>query len=232
MLRCAATWPVKDVAERNYAAPCPSQWRLDSKHKGICAAPATYDGPCQTRFDFTDYDADMKKAFEGRCKAYFPNSAFSALPVLQPIIRNVRLQHDASGPIGPAHTKFHGAVVPPNGTIYLPSKATRSHPPGPGGPRKHSDVTASHAAATSNHIKKLEEIRKSAADPQLTSLISVSRCRLRAMCPHKNVSTSPGCYWRAFNTRWPRRSSAAVGHFAPPAPRLPLTNPIDKSSAL
>lgn len=147
MLRCGATWPLKDVSDRNYTALCPSLWHLESKKTGICAAPAIYDGPCQTRFNFTTHDADMKKAFEGRCKvgviraykvlvasfhlllkAFFPISAFATLPKLQPLLSDVALAHDATGPIGPAATKYYGTVVPPDGTIYLPSKAGSSGP--------------------------------------------------------------------------------------------------------
>lgn len=65
MMRCSATWPIRDVAERNYATPCPSLWHLEEKESGICVAPATYTGPCQPRFSFKNYDADMKKSIRG-----------------------------------------------------------------------------------------------------------------------------------------------------------------------
>ncbi|KAL8273871.1 hypothetical protein Esti_002194 [Eimeria stiedai] len=152
-----ATWPVKDAAERNYGAPCPSLWRLETKQAKICTAPASYNGPCQTRLDFTKYDAEMKRALEGRCK---------------PLISVVSVGQEA-GPIGPAHTKFHGTVVAPNGTIYLPSKTTRSYSPASSGPPKAPDNLASLAAATASHIKRLQNVREAAVDPKLTSLITV-----------------------------------------------------------
>ena len=205
-MNCAATWPIKDVGERNYAVPCPSLWRLESKEIGICAAPATYNGPCQTRFDFTNYDAEMKKGFEGRCKvratrnnprigpsrsskAFFPISAFTVLPKLQPLIVSKRFKREATGPIGPAATKFHGAVVPPNGAIYLPSRSTSLLPSMQQSPPKTPDITASRASATAYHIKKLHEIRHAVLDQQLSSIIQVCRmCRACMWVPH---ATSP-----------------------------------------
>lgn len=191
-MRCSATWPIRDVAERNYATPCPSLWHLEEKESGICVAPATYTGPCQPRFSFKNYDADMKKAFEGRCKvratatqnvvvivlkpylkAYFPTSAFSALPKLQPIIWTSPLISKASGPIGPGPTTLRGMVVYPHHMIYLPSKNKTFRTQPPLAPPKAPDMTASLAAATARHLERLRDIQSSATDKRLGSIVQV-----------------------------------------------------------
>ncbi|XP_026192071.1 uncharacterized protein LOC113147068 [Cyclospora cayetanensis] len=172
MMKCSATWPMKDITERNYEAACPSLWHLESQETGICTAPSTYTGPCQTRVDFRSFDADIKRAFEGRCRAFFPISAFATLPKLQPVLK--ALNPDAQGPIGPAETKYHGQVVDANGTVYLQSKgSTTSNAGAPQAPPKTPDLTASRAAATASHINKLRALKEAATDQHLQSIIMV-----------------------------------------------------------
>ena len=83
-----------------------------------------------------------------------------------------------NGPVGPPATKYHGEVVPPNGSIYLYSKTKSSLLPKTQDRPKLKDLTASAASMTQNHIKWLQHVKDFAKDQTLKSTITVMRKRV------------------------------------------------------
>lgn len=78
-VRCGARWPCSGGSlRRNYQDICPSGWSL--QYGQTCAAPATYDGPCEKTAFMAGVSAAEKKRFEATCEAEWPAIGAECVP--------------------------------------------------------------------------------------------------------------------------------------------------------
>lgn len=165
--RCNVVWPMRDVVARNFDSACPMNWILEKD--SLCAAPATYAGPCTPRFNFKNYTADMKRAWADRCKAPFPITALEAAKKLKSALSGqIKGKAGVAGPFGSLGTKFEGSVMKADGTVYMPSRkfmGTRREAP------VQADQTATAQIETQEHIANLEKMKSETKDPILKSTI-------------------------------------------------------------
>ncbi|PFH37747.1 Pb-fam-5 protein [Besnoitia besnoiti] len=179
---------------RNYRAPCPVGWDLESHETGVCRAPDNYDGRCDPRTSFSGYSSDMKNAWEHACKvgtllnlseersrlpqAYFPVSALEAASKLTELLQlRTAPPIKGTGPIGASGTKYSGAVLEANGTIYLPSRRYQSAYQEEIQP-KTPDTSAAEAKLLEEYIARLVKIKAETTDSRLQTAIQAKNSNM------------------------------------------------------
>lgn len=68
--RCGARWPCAGAARRNYENICPEGWSM--QFGKVCAAPSSYNGPCEHTAYMGAASVADKKAFEATCHVEWP----------------------------------------------------------------------------------------------------------------------------------------------------------------